>query len=311
MTTQTAQFPESVGGRRYTSDANPTTGLDGGYHRDNLIPMFEDGILLHAEMIGRADDVEALALSMIGSADTAATCSSSLTLANSGTITFELNEADKSFNRGQTVAFSRQSDATAQMILVLTEFDSPTGVGEAEIISATETGGPYTDWDVNKTASGGIPANRTIAAAGLATGGGTLAADRTITVEEASADEIVAGTATKAASARRLADAGKPQVLTDAANIAWAITRKKFKVTLGGSRAMLEPTGAVEGAFYAGTVKQDVTGGRLLTWHACFEWEFDEPPELPTAPGAECYVYLECLETTPSLRMFGRWAVGG
>lgn len=42
--------------------------------------------------------------------------------------------------------------------------------------------------------SGAVPTTRTITAAGLATGGGDLAADRTITVPKASAAEVAAGT---------------------------------------------------------------------------------------------------------------------
>lgn len=41
--------------------------------------------------------------------------------------------------------------------------------------------------------SGAVPTTRTITAAGLATGGGDLAANRTITVEKASAAEVAAG----------------------------------------------------------------------------------------------------------------------
>lgn len=42
--------------------------------------------------------------------------------------------------------------------------------------------------------SGAVPTTRTVSAAGLATGGGDLAADRTITVPKASAAEVAAGT---------------------------------------------------------------------------------------------------------------------
>lgn len=42
--------------------------------------------------------------------------------------------------------------------------------------------------------SGAVPTTRTISAAGLATGGGDLAANRTITVPKASAAEVAAGT---------------------------------------------------------------------------------------------------------------------
>jgi hypothetical protein len=308
--TNSVTFPASVGGRTYTDDANTSTGLDGGGHRERLVPMFGDGVALHAQMVGLEASAQGAALTALNAPATRATSTTPLSLTDTGDISLTLAETGKEFTVGMTIGIARTSDAVKQMVGVIKSFDSASGDMVVTMSSKTATAGPFSDWTIFRTATTGVPVTRAVGATGLATGGGTLAEDFAIDVPEASADEVTAGTAAKAISARRFADAGKAQTLTDAANIAWPITRRKAKVTLGGSRAMQEPTGAVEGAFYALTVIQDATGGRLLTWASCFEWEFDEPPELPTGAGEECYVYLECLSASP-VRFFGRWAVGG
>jgi hypothetical protein len=55
--------------------------------------------------------------------------------------------------------------------------------------------------------------------------------------------------------------------LTDVATIAWDLSQNQVAVvTLGGNRAMGNPTNIVAGAVYILIVKQDATGGRTLSF---------------------------------------------
>jgi hypothetical protein len=55
--------------------------------------------------------------------------------------------------------------------------------------------------------------------------------------------------------------------LTDGATVAWDLSQNQVAVvTLGGNRAMGNPTNIVAGAVYILIVKQDATGGRTLSF---------------------------------------------
>jgi len=61
--------------------------------------------------------------------------------------------------------------------------------------------------------------------------------------------------------------------LTDGTNIAVDGSKGPFKtVTLGGNRAISNPTNVVIGMVYTFEIIQDATGGRTLTWGASYCW---------------------------------------
>ncbi len=74
--------------------------------------------------------------------------------------------------------------------------------------------------------------------------------------------------------------------LTDAATVTWdATTAFAFKVTLGGSRTVSNPTGQVAGSLYTLNVIQDGTGSRLITWGSAFKYAGGTAPVLSTGAG--------------------------
>jgi len=304
-------FPPEVGGDGSTvsDDENPETGLRKGGYTTRFVAALVQMVAVAQWMLGKAQEVASLALNILNAPATSATSSSNLTLAASGTITFTLDQMDKAFMAGMTVGFARlPPNAGQQMIVRLDTFEPSTGVGTGTIVSATATGGPYSGWNVFRTASGGIPATRAVGVTGgLLTGGGTLAADFSIGLPKLSADEVAGGTKDDAVmTAKNFADAGKAQALTYAANIAWPMQRRAARVVLTGNGALQEPTGEVEGAYYDLTAAQDATGGRLLSFAACYEFENDEVPDMPTAPGAELHLWMKCLASTPTKRFYVR-----
>lgn len=300
-------FATSVGGDGSTvsDDTDADTGLRNGGYRTRFVAALVQMVAIAAQVVVNAQAAVAASLTALNAATTNATSTTSLSLTDSGSLALTLAQLGKEFTVGMTLGISRSSDPVKQMIGVVTAFTPGTGAMTLTMQSKTATAGPFTDWTVFRTAAGGIPATRAVAVAGLATGGGTLAADMTITVTAATAAQAAAGTSTSVAlTPGAQADSYKAVALTDAASIAWNMAlKRKGKVTLGGNRAMAQPTGFVEDSFYALRLTQDATGSRTLTWAACYDFGVDGTPVLSTGAGKIDTVYLECIDaTTPVFR---------
>jgi hypothetical protein len=80
--------------------------------------------------------------------------------------------------------------------------------------------------------------------------------------------------------------------LTDAATILVdAALGPKFRVTLGGNRTMDNPSNPQTGRMLLFRIKQDSTGGRLITWDSHYWFSSDLPvPVLSTSPGSWDYL---------------------
>jgi len=77
------------------------------------------------------------------------------------------------------------------------------------------------------------------------------------------------------------------QTLTDAASIAWNITSGEIGiVTLGGNRALANPTNIVAGGRYTLIAKQDGTGSRTLSYGTYFKFPGAVTPVLTTNASA-------------------------
>lgn len=94
-----------------------------------------------------------------------------------------------------------------------------------------------------------------------------------ITVDIASALEVIAGTAGKLIDSDVLYNANAPVALTDGATITPDFNAgRKFVVTLGGNRTLANPTNQRAGQEGIIIVKQDATGSRLLSYGTA--WKF-------------------------------------
>jgi hypothetical protein len=144
-----------------------------------------------------------------------------------------------------------------------------------------------------------VPTSRQVIAGGLATGGGALTANVTITVPKAAAADLRGGTNdTKAITPLTVADAMAWVALADASSIAIDhVAGVNRYVTLAGTRAVASPTNAKPGWPLNVRVKQDSTGGRSLTWDAAFDFGDGGAPVLSTPAGAEDLVSFMCLGT--------------
>lgn len=299
-------FDPALGGDGSTvsDDANPTTGLRAGGYRTRFVAALVQFVAMLGFGKTQAQLAQEAAQTALNAPATRATSISSLSLVDTGTITLTLAEVGKEFTVGMTIGIARTSDAVKQMVGVITAFNSNTGLMQVAMSSKTATAGPFSDWTIFRTATSGVPATRKYTGAGLVSvsGDGSLAADRTITVAKATAAGVAGGSDDDSAmTPKGWADSGLRQTLTDAANILWPISRRKAKVTLGGNRAMQEPTGMVEGGEYSLAIIQDATGGRTLSWASCYDFGIDGVPVLSTGAGKIDMVYMECLDASAPL----------
>lgn len=144
-----------------------------------------------------------------------------------------------------------------------------------------------TQWMLLVGPAAGVSASRQIATSGLATGGGDLTADRTITVPAAAAADVRAGTSSaKANTPAALAGAAAFITLTDAATVAWDVsTGFNAMVTLGGNRTIGAPTSLQDGVTYVLVLVQDATGSRVPSWNSIWDFGAQGAPTLQTAAG--------------------------
>lgn len=142
-------------------------------------------------------------------------------------------------------------------------------------------------------------------AAGLLTGGGTLAANRTFTVTAATAANIQAGTSnTVATTPSALAGSATPQTLTDAPTVNWNMAvGYNAKVTLGGNRTLAAPTNPILGLTYALEVIQDGTGSRVPSLNVCYDFGGAGAPTFSTGAGKRDIIFMYCYDAvTPAFR---------
>ena len=93
-----------------------------------------------------------------------------------------------------------------------------------------------------------------------------------------------------------LAAAGAEEALTDAATIAWDMSKGfQANVVLGGNRILGVPTNAIAGRGYLLRIVQDGTGNRTIAWSSCYKWGAAQAPILGNVPNKEDIVQMYCV----------------
>ena len=168
---------------------------------------------------------------------------------------------------------------------------SITGIikGNGTALSAAVSGTDYapatTGSSILKASSGGF-AN---AAAGTdycaaTSGSGVLKGSSGNTAAAVAGTDFVApGTATDFTAQQNFIS----QSLTDGASISWNLaSQQNAHVTLGGNRALANPTNLKNGGTYILRVVQDATGSRTLSYGSVYKWPGGVAPTLSTAANA-------------------------
>lgn len=141
----------------------------------------------------------------------------------------------------------------------------------------------------------------TISGGGLVTGGGSLAANRTLTVTKAAAADMRTGTDdTKALTTKAVYDAAAVVSLTFASVISSNFASgNNFTVTMLGNAQLGAPSNAKPGQSGFIRIVQDGTGSRLMTdWNGVWKFKDGEHPTLSTAANAVDVLFYTVYNST-------------
>lgn len=280
-----AFFDPAVGGdgTTVTDDGNKATGLADGGHRLRFVPALANIVSIAQFVLQKANDAAAAAASALGGPGAIATSTSTLTI---GATDHAIDVgAGKTFATGQKIGVARTSapSTTAMFGTVLTYVGSilTVRIAAGDFIGT----GTFSDWTVSPTLYG-PPSSRTVSAAGLATGGGNLGANITITVPAALQGDVWAATsATKAVTPDSLGDAAAVQSIPYAATLNWDTNVKGVNVhtILGGNPDIANPTNLKDGFTYVWFLDQGAAGNRTInSWGSVFEFGALGQPILST-----------------------------
>lgn len=292
----------------YEVTTNPG-GMAGYGHRIAFFDLVADLLTVGEETVNKSADAVAAAAtaataasSAINAPGTKASSTTSLTV-GAGAKALTLAETGKAFAIGQTVKLARTSNpAAVNMWGDISAFNAGTGDMTVQVAAGSfkGAGGPYTDWTISLAASGdAVPNTRQVTGGGMATGGGPLSADQTITVTAAAAAAVRTGT-TKAQvmTPGDTYDALAEVTLTDAATIAVDLGAMiNGVVTLGGARTLGNPTNAKPGQTGRIRVVQDGAGGRTLAFASNWKRE-GGAPTASAAAGAEDYIDFDVVTSS-------------
>lgn len=246
---------------------------------------------IQASQLANAAMLQAQAYAAAMSGEVFSPTSASNVAIADGLQVFVLDQTDVLLHEGQTVVVAYEAAPSNQMTGVIQSLVDQTLTVLVSSHAIPNGAGPYASWRISLSAvadNGAVQPTRQVLAAGLASGGGDLSADRTITVPAAVAADIRAGTdATKAVTSAALATSAAFTALTDAATVAWNTITQGFnaRVTLGGNRLIGAPTGLQDGLSYVLLIVQDATGSRVPSFDAIWDWGSVGAPTLNTVAG--------------------------
>jgi hypothetical protein len=297
--TYSVTFDPSVGGDgSQFDDSSGAHGMADGQHAINFFPLLQQYLAVAAFLVAKAAEAADYANTALNAPGTQATTSSSVTV-GTGSKTIVLNQSGKAFVKSLRVRIASDANVANYVEGAITSFS-----GTNMTINADSFGGSgnFADGIVTPAVGGGVPASRTISAAGLATGGGDLSANRTITVTEANAAAVRAGAAhdkvlTPGGQADALAEVALQYGATITTSGDAVLDASKFiygSVTMGGNATLPNLTNATPGV-YRVRATQDATGNRKITsWGGMYRAEGGMASiVLSTAPGAVDYLYID------------------
>ena len=172
-------------------------------------------------------------------------------------------------------------------------------------LTIVKTGGLQAALDAKQGLLAYAPVNptRQILAGGLASGGGDLTSDKTITVPKALGADVITGVDdTKALTTKAVVDSCAENPLTDAATITPDFTAAtNFTVTLAGNRILTNPAAVVVGKSGRIRVVQDATGARTLAYGTFYKWPVGVAAMLSTTGTREDYLYYDIVSSSKIL----------
>lgn len=280
----------SINDGSYNASTNPNA-LGNGGHRYNFMRALTNIVNIGAFVVAKATEAAAYAASALNAPGTQATSTTTKNLATATGSQVFATQSGKLWSKGQTVVIASAASPGNQFIA---RVDDYTGTNlTVTIASATGSGSP-SDWVISLTATGGVPITRTVSAGGLATGGGSLAGNITLTVTGAvAADLWLATSAAVAVTPKSLMDAEASVAVAYAATITLDLNAgKNFHFTMNGNPLIANPSNIIAGKGGRVRAAQDGTGGRAPTFGSSWKFPGGAPSMSPTAGAVDVYGYF-------------------
>jgi hypothetical protein len=142
-------------------------------------------------------------------------------------------------------------------------------------------------------------AARSVLAGTAMTGGGALSSNVTLNADQATSANWRENVANKLLNPNAVWSAMTEQTLVDGATVSWDMsTGFDYILTLGGNRAIANPTNTKVGQKGRLIIQQDATGSRTVTWGANFKFANGSAPVLSTAANAVDVLYYDVRSST-------------
>jgi hypothetical protein len=221
------------------------------------------------------------------------------TLVSNATFTLPLNTAASGIVAGQWIV----KNATTGSFTVTI---SPTsGGGTSVLIPQGETVSIFSDGtnvafaDNPSSYITAAFAARSVLAGTAMTGGGALSSNVTLNADQATSANWRQNVADKLLNPNAVWSAMTEQTLVDGATVSWDMsTGFDYILTLGGNRAIANPTNTKVGQKGRLIIQQDATGSRTVTWGANFKFANGSAPVLSTAANAVDVLYYDVRSST-------------
>lgn len=233
-----------------------------------LFAAFNDVLAISQDAADSATSAAASALTAVNAPGTSATSSTSNSV-GTGSKTWTI-QTGKAFAIGQYVVIADDAaPATNYMLGRITAHNS--GTGSLTVSVATSAGsGTKTAWTISLASdpAGAVSTSRQVLAGGIATGGGALTGDVTITVTKAAGTDLLAGSDdAKAVTSKAVKDSVAFGTITDGATVTLDLAvNVNYTWTIGGNRTLANPSNMVVGMRGTIRITQDGTGNRTLSF---------------------------------------------
>lgn len=304
----------------YNSDpVSPTNpgGFGDDGHQENFPAALADIATVAAEASDSSGDAAdqvvlaaAYAATALNAPGTFATSTSNVAMPVVGgtfPLTIQLN---KLFTPLQKIGAARTgSETTTAVYGTVQSYNPATGALVIFVEGVIGAGGPYNTWTVALSLYGVITSRQILVSGGMLSGGGNLAADRTITLTPASAADAWGNNNTDPLTGATLRLMAAKQALAYAATIAWDTNAGWFReVTLTANAIMGLPTNIFDGQSLRLSLGQGGAGGFVITaWNTFFDFGLDGFPVLSTVTGKTDFVYVDVVNVGGTLKGLSRF----
>lgn len=221
------------------------------------------------------------------------------TLVSNATFTLPLNTAVTGIVGGQWIVKNATTGSFTVTISPVSGGGTSVLIPQGETVSIFSDGTNIAFADNPSSYITAAFAARSVLAGTAMTGGGALSSNVTLNADQATSANWRQNVADKLLNPNAVWSAMTEQTLVDGATVSWDMsTGFDYILTLGGNRAIANPTNTKVGQKGRLIIQQDATGSRTVTWGANYKFANGSAPVLSTAANAVDVLYYDVRSST-------------